>query len=119
VPPPPARLLVVEDNAAAAGALQLLFDANGYVTRCAGGVVAALDAVRALAPDVMILDLTLPDGDGLDVLRALRDGGAPATVALTGHDDDGVRQRCLDSGCRAVAVKPVATQELLALVRSL
>jgi CheY-like chemotaxis protein len=63
----------------------------------------------------MLLDLTLPDGDGLDVLRALApDGGpAPAAIALTGHDDPGTAARCLAAGCRAVLTKPVRAAVLV------
>ncbi len=69
----------------------------------------------------MLLDLTLADGDGLDALARLRsDGCAPrATLALTGHDDDELRQRCLDGGCCDVLLKPVPIARLLELVRSL
>lgn len=69
----------------------------------------------------MLLDLSLPDGDGLEVLQQLRDNGItpPGTIALTGHDDDDVRRRCIGAGCAAVLVKPVPIAQLLALVRSL
>jgi len=72
-------------------------------------------------PDLMLLDVMLGDGDGLAVLERLRDGNcAPRnTIALTGHDDDEVRQRCLDAGCAEVLVKPVPIARLLALVQSL
>jgi CheY-like chemotaxis protein len=63
----------------------------------------------------MLLDLTLPDGDGLRVLRTLAaEGLAPrVSVALTGHDDPDTVQRCLDAGCAAVLGKPVPIRELL------
>ena len=71
--------------------------------------------------DVMLLDLSLPDGDGLLVLKRLHLAGhAPLnTVALTGHDDEEVRQRCIAAGCTEVLLKPVPIAQLLALVRSL
>ncbi len=67
----------------------------------------------------MLLDLTLADGDGLDVLARLRaeDQMPPQTIALTGHDDDEVRQRCIDAGCTGVMIKPVPIARLLALVQ--
>jgi CheY-like chemotaxis protein len=66
----------------------------------------------------MLLDVTLGDEDGLEVLARLRDAGcpAPATVAMTGHDDAATRERCLRAGCAAVLLKPVPTRELLRLV---
>ena len=79
----------------------------------------AIARCRAVRPDVMLLDLTLPDGHGLDVLHAV--GGTSAepgvTVALTGHEDDATVARCQAAGCRAVLLKPVSTRELLARVR--
>lgn len=71
--------------------------------------------------DVMLLDVTLPDGDGLAALaRLVESGHAPLnTIALTGHDDDDLRQRCLDAGCTDVLLKPAPIARLLALVRSI
>lgn len=117
----PLHILIVDDSALVTDALRILFEANGYRVSVAGSVASA--AARAVADpaDVMLLDLTLPDGDGLATLARLRTEGAPspATIALTGHDDDVIRERCLAAGCRAVLVKPAPTQQLLALVRSL
>ncbi len=71
--------------------------------------------------DVMLLDLSLPDGDGLSVLQRLQaTGHAPLnTVALTGHDDEELSQRCIAAGCTQVLLKPAPIAQLLALVRSL
>lgn len=72
-------------------------------------------------PDVMLLDLTLADGDGLAVMDRLREENRLPlkTIALTGHDDDEVRQRCIDAGCAEALLKPVPIARLLALVQSL
>ena len=87
--------------------------------RTAGTVAGALAAVRSAVPDVLLLDLTLPDGDGLDVLHALAAEGhrLPAAVALTGHDDAATAARCRAAGCVAVLVKPVRSAELLRGIR--
>lgn len=104
-----------------AGALRILFEASGYAVLTAGSVAEAVAAAAATPPDVMLLDLSLPDGSGLDVVAALAAAARlpRAIVALTGHDDDDVRARCLAAGCRAVLVKPVPARELLATVQSL
>jgi CheY-like chemotaxis protein len=109
-------ILVVEDNELAAGALQALFESFGYVVRPADTVRAAIDACTGEPTDLMLLDLTLPDGDGLAVLKAVKPlGRLPGTtIALTGHDDPDITERCLAAGCREVLLKPVPARELLA-----
>lgn len=116
-----ARLLVVEDSAIVASALRLLFEDSGYDVDVASTVQEAVASATANVPDVMLLDLTLPDGDGLTVLERLRESAhAPRhTIALTGHDDDDVRRRCIDAGCTDVLLKPVPIAQLVELVRSL
>lgn len=116
-----ARLLIVEDSELTAAALRVLFEANGYDVAVARSVVDAIHACARDAPEVMLLDLTLPDGDGLTVLQHVAAAGAvlPRTIALTGHDDDDTRDRCIDAGCADVLLKPVPIAQLLARVRSL
>ena len=69
----------------------------------------------------MLLDITLSDGDGLTALRYLHETGnaPPLTIALTGHDDEDLRQRCIDAGCSEVLLKPAPIARLLELARSL
>jgi len=110
------RILIVEDNALAAGALQALLETGGYVVHIAHSVEAAIDACSGEATDLMLLDLTLPDGDGLSVLPAVAAIGRlpTTTVALTGHDDPIITARCRAAGCHDVLLKPVPARELLA-----
>jgi CheY-like chemotaxis protein len=112
-------VLVVDDSALVTEALSVLLVATGHRCTVAGSVAEAVAAVRADAPDVMLLDLTLPDGDGLEVLEQLRQAGValPLAVALTGHDDATTRARCLAAGCREVLTKPVPAAVLLRGVR--
>jgi DNA-binding response OmpR family regulator len=114
----PARVLVVEDSVLVTDALTILLESQGHEVRVAATVAEALAVGRAALPDVVLLDLSLPDGDGLEVLQGLRDAGLepPVTVALTGRDDPRTVARCRAAGCRDVLLKPVPTRELLALV---
>ena len=115
----PPLVLVVEDNALVRGALHLLLSESGFRVSLAGTVAEALDVCSREVPRLMLLDLTLPDGDGLGAVAALRERGAmpPVTVALTGHDDPDVTARCISAGCVAVLVKPVPARELVRRVR--
>lgn len=108
------HVLIVEDSFDVANAYRILFEAKGYRVSLAERVLAAVELAVADPVDFMLLDLTLPDGSGLDVLDALRGGGLPTTtVALTGHDDAAIRRKCLAAGCIEVLVKPVSPRELL------
>lgn len=109
------HVLVVEDNPDVGDAFRVLFESTGRRVSVAQTVAAALTTARADPVDLMLLDLTLPDGNGLDILEQL--GNAidrpRVTVALTGRDEPQVAQRCYDLGCAAVLVKPVPARELL------
>ena len=111
------HVLLVEDNELARDALRLLLQATGHRVCVAGSVGEALNVARAERPDLVLLDLTLPDGDGLEVVRELLVEEQPPTfVALTGHDAADVAERCVAAGCASVIVKPVSSAQLLATV---
>jgi CheY-like chemotaxis protein len=113
-PPRQPHILIVEDSALVMDALRILFTETGHQVSVAMTVREGVDACRAARPDVMLLDLTLPDGEGLEVLDRLADAERPrVSVALTGHDDPEIRRRCVAAGCRDVLLKPVPTRELL------
>ena len=109
------HVLVAEDNALVADAMRLLFEETGHRVTTAGTIV---DVVRAAANDpvdLLLLDLGLADGDGLDVLDQLRtrDAMPRVSVALTGRDEPDVIARCRAAACRDVLLKPVPVVELL------
>lgn len=112
----PPLVLVVDDSTLVTDALATLLDAVGYRSAAAHSVDAAVRTARDLRPDALLLDLTLPDGDGLEVLAMLGgdDVAAPVAFALTGHDDPETEARCHAAGCRAVLVKPVRARDLVA-----
>ena len=104
------HVLIVEDSALVVGALRLLLEETGHRVSAASTVPDAIDAVRREHPDLVLLDLTLGNEYGLAVLDALArtDERPPVTIALTGHDEPEVRERCLAAGCRDVLIKPIA-----------
>jgi len=108
-------VLIVEDHFLSADALRLMFEVSGYGVRIALTAEEAVVACATQRPDLMLLDLTLPDGTGLDVLaRTNAAGTTPRVVAaLTGHDSDAVVQSCLEAGCVGVVLKPIAPRELV------
>jgi DNA-binding response OmpR family regulator len=116
---PAMKLLVVEDEARVASFLDKGLRANGYDVEWARSGQEALK--RAARPDIslVILDLGLPDLDGLDVLEGLRAGGSPVPVlVLSARGSMHDRVRGLDLGADDYLGKPFAFQELLARVRA-
>lgn len=113
-------MLIVEDNELVTGALRILFEETGRRVTVAHSVADAMSAGAKDPPDLLLLDLNLPDGDGLDVVRSLeRQGVRPRTLALTGSDDQASMDRCAAAGVSHVLVKPVATKELLARAKEM
>ena len=108
-------VLIVDDSPHVTGPLRILFEETGRRVSLAASVAEAVESCANERPDLMLLDVTLPDGDGLDVLAQLA-GSASAptvTVALTGHDDEQTVLRCRAAGCHDVLLKPVPVRELL------
>jgi len=114
------RILVVEDERPLRSFLMRGFREAGHDVDEAADGDAALRRAAARHYDVVVLDLMLPDRDGLDVLRALRDTGAEVPVlVLTARDALEDRIEGLDSGADDYVPKPFAFAELLARVRAL
>jgi CheY-like chemotaxis protein len=112
---PPPHVLVAEDNALVADAMRLLFEETGHRVTTAGTIVDVVRAASSDPVDLLLLDLGLSDGDGLEALDQLRKRDALPTVvvALTGRDEPEIVARCKESGCREVLLKPVPVGVLL------
>ena len=110
-----ARILIVEDSPLVTEAFSILFRESGYDVDVAGTVAQAVEVGTTRPADVILLDISLPDGDGLEVLRQLRERKAmpKAALAMTGHGDSRSQQKCLDAGCAEVLLKPISIGELL------
>ncbi|MCB9665887.1 MAG: response regulator [Alphaproteobacteria bacterium] len=108
-------VLVVEDDLVYRGALARALTRSGYAVREAGGVEEALARLDDGAPTHAVIDLALPDGSGIDVLRAVVDA-APAcrAVLLTGHGTIPATVEAMRAGAVDVKTKPVSTAVLVA-----
>lgn len=110
------RILLVEDDPLLRDAFQILLEDAGYEITEAGAGADALAAVRREKPDLILLDMGLPDCSGLDVARELRKDAGNAgivIVALTGRVGPDERRACLAAGCNAYFGKPISPRELL------
>ncbi|HXP09244.1 MAG TPA: response regulator [Acidobacteriaceae bacterium] len=114
------KILVVDDDPDMRLGLQLRLTANHYDVIFAADGVASIAEARKHLPDLMILDLGLPAGDGFSVLERLKVNeslsGIPVIV-LSGRDRVGNWDRALKAGAKTFLQKPVANDKLLAVIR--
>ncbi len=114
------RLLFVEDDPQIAGAVTRNLERSGFAVDHAGTLADAKACVEAQHYDVMVLDLGLPDGDGLDLVRELRHRRNPlAVLVLTARDAVADRVAGLEAGADDYLIKPFAHEELVARLRAL
>jgi len=114
------RILIVEDEQKMAALLRRGLQRHGYAADIAGDGATALHLAAARDYDAVLLDLGLPDIDGIETCRSLRAAGSPVPVlALTARDGVFDRVAGLDAGADDYLVKPFAFAELLARLRAL
>jgi DNA-binding response OmpR family regulator len=115
-------VLLVEDDAGIRGAFRVLLEESGYRVAAAATGGEAMRLAAGDSPDVVVLDLGLPDVSGLDVARSLTAAATPdgarkvRVIALTGRSMDEDRAAAADAGCAAYLVKPVDVRALLRTV---
>lgn len=108
-------VLVVDDDPRSRELLRLLLGAEGYRVATAADGLAALEALRAAPPRVVLMDMIMPGMDGLELCRRLRRsaaGGRLGLVVVSGMDDDATRALAREAGADAVMTKPVNRSEL-------
>ena len=113
-------ILVVDDEEAVRESLRRALTLEGYEVSLASDGSEALRSLSTRAPDAVVLDVLMPELDGLDVCRQLRSAGdATPVLMLTARDTVGDRVAGLDAGADDYLVKPFALEELLARLRAL
>jgi two-component system KDP operon response regulator KdpE len=112
------RVLVVDDDRALARALAINLRARGYDVETALTGTGALSAAAARPPDVVVLDLGLPDLDGLEVLLGLRGWTAVPVIVLSAREEQREKVEALDAGADDYVTKPFGMDELLARLRA-
>src|SRR5256712_479521 len=114
------RILVVDDERAVRGSVRRALALEGYSVSEAEGGQHALDELKARAMDAVVLDVLMPDLDGLEVCRRLRTAGDRVPILmLTAREGVADRVAGLDAGADDYLVKPFALEELLARLRAL
>ncbi|HWE35455.1 MAG TPA: PAS domain S-box protein [Isosphaeraceae bacterium] len=114
----PLRILLVEDNEDSLHVLSRLLRSRGHDVATADSVASAVEAAASNSFDLLISDLGLPDGTGLDVLRGVRDHTDCPAIALSGYGMESDIQRSLEAGFAAHLVKPLEMDQLEAAIRT-
>ncbi|MBP6737015.1 MAG: response regulator [Rhodobacteraceae bacterium] len=115
----PTRILVIDDEAPIRRFLRVPLEAEGHSVIEAATARDGILAVAREAPGLVILDLGLPDADGLTVLREIRGWSAVPVLVLSVRADEAGKVAALDAGAQDYVVKPFGMKELLARIRSL
>ena len=113
----PVRILVVDDEPTILATLAPLLRARGYDVTTTMTGRGAIESVEREEPDLIVLDLALPDLDGVEVTRLVRDGRSTPIVVLSARGDEGDKVRALDAGADDYVTKPFGVEELLARIR--
>ena len=115
----PTTILLVEDNPDSLSALTMSLSLLGYEVRPANSLRTALAAAGHEGYDLIVSDLELGDGTGLELLSLLGPGRSVPAIALTGYGSEEDRKMCLEAGFEMHIVKPVQTRQLSEAIRSI
>jgi two-component system KDP operon response regulator KdpE len=113
-----ARILIVDDEPNIIGTIATLLRSRGYEVLKAMTGRAALEAHERDKPDLIVLDLGLPDLDGVDVCRSIRQSSSVPILVLSARGAEGDKVRALDAGADDYVTKPFGAEELLARIRA-
>jgi len=112
------KILVIEDEKSISRFISTILNSNGYETMQARSGEEALSMISSHCPDLIILDLGLPDMDGLDILQKLRSWSSLPVVVVSARTHERDKVVALDMGADDYLTKPFGTDELLARVRT-
>ncbi|HEY8624581.1 MAG TPA: response regulator [Solirubrobacteraceae bacterium] len=112
------RVLVVDDEPQIVRGLKIVLRSAGYAVEAAETKAQALTALATRPPDALVLDLVLPDGEGVEVCREVRRWSRLPILVLSAVGDEREKVRALDAGADDYVTKPFGTDELLARLRA-
>lgn len=112
------KILIVEDDSSIAGFVQTVLETGGYQVLTAGRCGQGLLVFTSHTPDLVVLDLGLPDMDGAEFIRRVRRDSAVPIIVLSARSDEIDKVAALDAGANDYITKPFGTAELLARIRA-
>ena len=113
------HVLLVEDDSTARSLVAATLEAHGYAVRVAGSAADAVRAWDGQRPDLVVLDLGLPDADGMTVIRRVRGDGTTPILILSARDGEPDKVAALELGADDYVTKPFGLEELRARVAAL
>jgi two-component system, NtrC family, response regulator AtoC len=116
VPPIRARALVIEDDPHALSAMGTLIERAGFTVQTAANLASARGALEGDPPDLVVMDLMLPDGDGMSLIREFEGAPPPHIVVVTGHATVDTAVEALRGGAADYLTKPIDIQRLKAIL---
>lgn len=118
----PGPVLIVDDHPVNLKLVRVLLESQGLAVRTAGSAAEALAVIAAVRPALVLMDIQLPDLDGLELTRRLREDAATATIpiiAVTAYAMKGDAEKMRAAGCSGYVAKPIDTRALSTLVADL
>ena len=112
------KVLLIEDERTIRGFMQAILTANGYDVLMAGTGAMADTMISSHCPDIIILDLGLPDMDGMTILRNVRKWSKVPILVVSARSHERDKVEALDAGADDYLTKPFGTEELLARIRA-
>lgn len=112
------RILLIEDNEAIIMGLEYLLEQEGYQTETARNLKEAYDMVEREAVDLILLDISLPDGDGFDFCKDIKRRNDTPVIFLTAREDEIDVVKGLDMGADDYIIKPFRNRELISRIKS-
>jgi len=112
------RILIVEEETTISNFISVILSSNGYTPVIARTGKEALSIITSHLPDVILLDLGLPDIDGLEILKSVREWSAVPVIIVSARGQETDKVEALDLGADDYITKPFGTEELLARIRT-
>ena len=112
------RILIIDDETQIRRFLRVTLTEHGYVVKDVGTGKEGLDVIAKFCPDLVVLDLGLPDIDGLDAVRQIREWSKVPVIILSVKDQETDKIAALDAGANDYVTKPFGMGELLARIRA-
>ncbi len=112
------KVLIIEDEISISNFIAATLKSNGYTTIASSNGKEALSMIASHCPDIILLDLGLPDMDGMEILKELRKWSGTPVIVVSARSDESEKVAALDAGADDYITKPFGTSELLARIRT-